>query len=58
MSKYLDTDWLLCPDECEDGFLYCLDCDSACDHDDVCGRCRGEGWVRPRTRFEFLLCRA
>ena len=36
--------WYLASCDCEDGYTYvCPECPSACDHDQLCLQCKGEG---------------
>jgi hypothetical protein len=29
---------------CDVGMAFCMECERACDHDEICGRCKGGAW--------------
>ena len=43
-------------DKCEgEEVIYHLECESACDHDEVCRKCNGTGWIPSRVVGIYLL---
>jgi len=43
--------WTVHPcNQCDDGFIYCLECERFCDHDRICPQCLGGAWFPFKCR--------